>query len=40
MVGDISGFDYFMTEKRTQNFSGESYFTEFDGVHNRLFRLA
>ena len=39
MVCDISGFEYFMSEKRTQNFSGEIYFLDFDGAHNRSFRL-
>jgi hypothetical protein len=39
MVGDISGFKYFMSEKRTQNFSGEIYFPDFGGAHNRSFRL-
>ena len=39
MVGDISGFEYFMSEKRTQNFSGEIYFLDFDGAHIGSFRL-
>jgi len=39
VICDISGFEYFMSEKRTQNFSGEIYFLDFDGAHNRSFRL-
>ena len=39
MVCHISGFEYFMSEKRTQNFSGEIYFLDFDGAHNRYVRF-
>jgi len=36
MVGDISGFEYSMSEKRTQNFSGKIYFLDFGG--NKFFQ--
>jgi hypothetical protein len=39
VVRHISGFEYFMSEKRTQNFSGEIYFLDFGGAHNRSVRF-
>ena len=39
MMGHISGFEYFMSKKRTQNFSVEIYFPDFDYTHIRSFKF-
>lgn len=38
-MGHISGFEYFMSKKRTQNFSVEIYFPDFDYTHIRSFKF-
>jgi hypothetical protein len=39
VIRHISGGNNFMSEKRTQNFSGKVYFRDFDGAHIKSIRF-
>ena len=39
MIRHISGSDNFMSEERTQNFTGEISFSDFDSVHIKYVRF-